>query len=402
MSRIISTLILLVGLATSLTVNAQNMRQAQRHDSIADVFIADQKYEQAITTLYRVLECLEAPNPDSLYIAALVKMGVCYDKQGIPMKAIESTKRALDYYNVKFPGEDRYKAGLYDRLAIYCHSMRNFREAYDWSQRAVKIYEQVNRPTDEGLTILAHTAMICNAYKLPHEGVRWQEKAVTMAKDLYGGHSDQYLEHLGSLKRLCTASGDQPRADKLSELHSLIARENREGFLPEDADLSTPALCRRHNRDALGCCRWFLKHYLYDPQVKQASSYIIRFCKQSPDVSFYFGPVEKKWQKRTVNGYLIAYMAASAEYALTHPDDPRYCLEQYKFAINALIDYYDENKKQTGSVYAFDHYLKLRERGARFLDEQLEKDFEAYKDYMKKHKDTDIEVEMLSIIGASY
>lgn len=387
---------------TSLNVQAQNLRQAQKHDSIADVFMADAKYEEAITTLYRVLEVLESPKPDSLYIAALVKMGVCYDLQGVQMKAIEETKRALDFYNEKFPAEDLYKAGLYDRMAIYYHTMRNFREAYDWTQRAVNIYQQLSYPTEERVRSLAHTAMICNSYKLPHEGVRWQEKAVDLAKQFYGGHSDQYLEQLGSLKRLCIAAGDKPRADKLGELHALIARENREGFLPEDADLSTPALCRFHNREALGCSRWFLKHYLFDPQVKQASSYIIRFCKKSPDVSFYFGPVEKKWKKHTVTGYLIAYMAASTEYALTHLDEHRYTLEQYKYAINRLIDYYTENKKQTGTVWAFENYLKLREKGGSKLDEQLEKDFNAYKDYMKKHKETDIEVEMLTMIGAQY
>lgn len=400
MNRII--LLLLTVFALNTPAGAQNMRQAQKQDSIADVFIANKKYDDAITVLYRVLEALESPKPDSLYIAALVKMGVCYDLQGIQMKAIESTKRALDFYNDKFPEEDLYKAGLYDRLAIYYHTMRNYREAYDWTLRAVKLYEQLSYPTDDRINSLQHTAMICNAYKLPHEGVRWQEKAADQAKQLYGDHSDQFLDQLGSLKRLCIAAGDKPRADKLGELHALIARENREGFLPEDADLSTPVLCRRHNRDALGCCRWFLKHYMFDPQIKEASSYIIRFCKKSPDVIFYFGPVEKKWRKHTVNGYLIAYMAASAEYALTHLDEPRYSLEQYKYAIKRLIEYYAENKKQTGSVNTFDHYIKLRDRGGKLLDQQLEKDFEEYKEYMKKHHDTEIDVEMLTIIGASY
>lgn len=396
-------LFLLLTLLTSvLAANAQNLRQAQKQDSIADVFMADKKYEQAITVLYRVLENLESPTPDSLYIAALVKMGVCYDLQGLPMKAIESTKRALDYYNAKFAAEDLYKAGLYDRLAMYYHTMRNFREAYQWSQKAVNLYEQQTRPTDEHMIVLAHAATICNAYKLPHEGVRWQEKAVELAGTLHGRHSDEYLEQLGALKRLCIAAGDKDRAEKLSALHAQIARENREGFLPEDADLSTPALCHRHNRDALGCCRWYLKHYLYDPEIKQASSYIIRFCKQSPDVIFYFGPKEKEWQKRTVKGYLIAYMAASAEYGLTHPNEPDYSLAQYKFAIKRLIDYYVENKKQTGSVQAFERYLRLRDRGKNYLDEQLAKDFEDYKDYMKKHHGTEIDVDMLTIIGAEY
>lgn len=395
-------LILLSFLAMTSILPAQNLRQAQKHDSIADVFIADKKYEQAITTLYRVLEVLESPRPDSLYIAALVKMGVCYDLQGIQMKAIESTKRALDCYNTKFPDEDLYKAGLYDRLAMYYHTMRNYREAYDWSQRAVTLYDQQTRPSAERLDVYAHAAMICNAYKLPHEGVRWQEKAVDLAGTLYGKHSDQYMEQLGSLKRLCLAAGDKPRADKLSELHALIARENREGFLPEDADLSSPSLCRLHNRDALGASRWYLKHYLYHPDVKQASSYIIRFCKQSPDVIFYFGPKEKEWQKRTVKGYLIAYMAASIEYALTHQDDLRFSFEQYAFAYRRVLDYYVENKKQTGSVPSFERLLKLRERGKGELEKQLNKNFEEYKEYMKNHHGTEIDVDMLTIISAEY
>lgn len=391
----------LLALLSSITLVAQN-RQAQRLDSIADVFIADQKYEQAITTLYRVMELLESPRPDSLYIASLVKQGICYDRQGIPMKAIESTKRALDIYSVMFQNEDLYKAGLYDYLGIYYHEMRNFREAYEWSQRSVTLYEQLNSSPADRITSFAHAAMICNAYKLPHEGVKWQEKATDLAKRYYGGHSDQYLSQLGDLKRLCIAAGDQHRADLIAELHLAITREVRDGYLPDEADLSTPALCRRHNRDALGASRWLLKHYLYDPQLRVASSYIIRFCKHSPDVIFYFGPVERKWQKHTVTGYLIAYMAASVEYALTHPDDLRYSPNQYKYAVRRLIDYYSENKKQTGTVWAFENYIKLRDRGGDALDRQLDKDFEAYKEDMKKHKGTDIEVENLMVIGASY
>ena len=393
--------LLLITPLLACNILAQN-RQAQRLDSIADVFIADQKYDQAITTLYRVLEVTESAHPDSLYIATWVKMGVCYDKQEIPMKAIEVTKRALDFYKELFPEEDLYKAGLYDRIAIYYHTMRNYREAYDWIQRAVKLYDKDAAPISDRITVLAHTAMICTSYKLPHEGVRWQEKAADLGKKHYGGHSDQYLDLLGDLKRICIANGEQKRANLLAELHAQIARENREGFLPENTDLSTPALCRRHNRDALGACRWLLKHYLFDPDMKQASSYVIRFCKQSPDVIFYFGPVEKKWKKHAVTGYLLAYMAASAEYALTHPDEPRYNFEQYKYAVNRLIDYYTENKKQTGSVGTFENYLKLRERGKDSLDRQLEKDFEEYKDYMKKHKDTDIEVSQLTLLEAGF
>lgn len=381
---------------------AAQRQKAQRIDSVADVLIADQKYDQAITTLYRVLEMLESPRPDSLYIAALVKMGVCYDRQGVQMKAIESTKRALDIYGTMFPDEDLYKAGLYDYLGIYYHTMRNFREAYDWSQCSVSLYEQLASTPSDRINAFAHAAMICNSYKLPHEGVRWQEKAAELAKSHYGGHSDQYLEQLGDLKRLCIANRDQKRADRLGELHAQLAKENREGYLPDDADLSTPALCRRHNRDALGCSRWLLKHYLFDPDMKRATSYVIRFCKQSPDVIFYFGPIEKKWRKHTVNGYLIAYMAASTEFALSHPDEPRYSVEQYKFAYKRLIEYYTQNKKQTGSVGQFDSYIKLRDRGGNQLDLQLEKDFEAYKDYMKSHHGTDIEVDPLTMIGAEY
>lgn len=394
-------LLLLLSLLLTLPAAAQRTK-AQRIDSVADVFIADQKYDQAITTLYHVLEVLESPRPDSLYIAALVKMGVCYDLEGVQMKAIESTKRALDIYGEMFPAEDLYKAGLYDYLGVYYHKMRNYREAYDWSQRSVKLYEQLASSPADRVSAFAHAAAICTAYKLPHEGVRWQEKSAELAKTWYGGHSDQYLEQLGSLKRICVANGEQRRADRIGELHAQIARENREGFLPDDADLSTPALCRRHNRDALGCSRWLLKHYFYDPQMKQASSYIIRYCKQSPDVIFYFGPIEKKWKKHTVTGYLIAYMAASVEYALTHPSEPRYSVEQYKFAYKRLIDYYLENKKQSGSVAQFETYLKLRDKGGNRLDEQLAKDFEEYKDYMATHHGTDIEVENLTMLGAEF
>lgn len=388
----------LIVLCLSMKMQAQSP-QVLRMDSIADVFIADQKYDQALTTLYRELEVLESAHPDSMYIAALIKISQCYEKQGIPMKAIEQTKRALDLYGESHPTDDIVKAQLYDCLSLYYHSMRNFPEAYRWSCRAVALFDQLPCRTDHRIDAFCHASTVAVSYSYFDEAIKWQAKAAELGKNTYGGHSDEYLALLGDLKRRYMAAKDNKHADELATLHLKLTREVRDGFLPPPADLSTPAKCRRHNRDALMCSRWLLKHRLTADSMSQAIRYVIQYCKQTPDVTFYFGPVEKKWTKHANRGYLVAYMAASAEYALTHQDDLRWSLEQYKYAIKRLIDYYEENKKQTGSVWTFENYINLRNKHPMLLEQRLEKDFEDYKTYMRNNKGGSIDVDNLKILG---
>lgn len=388
---------ILIGLSLSFQTKAQSP-QAVRLDSIADVFMADAKYDQALATLYRELEVLESAHPDSLYIAALIKISQCYEKQGIPMKAIEQTKRALDLYGETHSADDIVKARLYDCLSLYYHSMRNFPEAYRWSCRAVALFDQLPCRTDHRIEAYCHASIVAVSYSYFDEAIKWQAKAAELGKKTYGGHSDEYLTLLGDLKRRYMAAKDNKHADELAALHLKLTREVRDGFLPPTADLSTPAKCRRHNRDALMCSRWLLKHRLTADSMTQAIRYVIQYCKQTPDVTFYFGPVEKKWTKRANRGYLVAYMAASAEYALTHQDDLRWSLEQYKFAIKRLIDYYEENKKQTGSVWTFENYINLRNKHPMLLDQRIEQDFEDYKAYMRNNKGGSIDVDNLKIL----
>lgn len=396
--KYLTSLLVILSWTFTLTAHAQN-RQAERMDSIANVFMTDAKYEQALTTLYRELEVLEGSSQtDSLYMAALIKISQCYEKQGIPMKAIEQIKRTLDIYGETHPDEDIVYGRLYDCLAMYYHAMRNYPEAYRWSNRATKLYEQFPSPADQRIEVYCHASLIAVAYSYKDEGVKWQEKAAELGKQYYGGHSDQYLTLLGDLKRRCSTAGQTQRANELAAIHLRLTREVRDGWLPPAADLSTPAKCRRHNREALMCSRWMLKHRLTADSMTQAVRYIVRYCKQTPDVVFYIGPVEKKWTKHANRGYLVAYMATSTEYALTHQGDLRWSLDQYKFAIKRLIDYYKENKKQTGSVWTFESYLKLREKNPALLDERLAKDFEEYKEYMQNRKGGNFDVEDLQIL----
>ena len=385
-------------LSLPMALLAQN-RQAQKLDSIADVFMADHKYDEAITTLYRELNALESSHPDSLYIAALIKIGNCYDLKGVPMKAIESAKRAIDLYSVDHATEDLVHADLYDHIGQYYRTMRNYPEAYRWSQRAVTLYNQLPCPTPTRINGLVHAGFAAKESGRTDEAVTLQQQAAELACQHYGDHSDQYLDQLGTLKRHCMANGDQQRAQQLGDEHLRLTREIRDGILPADVDLSTPALCRRHNREILMCCRWLLKHYVTHPDMPQASNMVIRYCRRSPDATFYYGPVEKKWNKRAVSSYLVAYMAASVEFALTHSGEPHFSLPQYKYAVNKLIDYYIDNKGITGTVWAFESYLKLRNKGGQHLDLQLEKDFEEYKNYMTTRHQGDIEVDNLVMMG---
>ena len=187
---------------------------------------------------------------------------------------------------------------------------------------------------------------------------------------------------------------------KVSDEIRQLKKEIDEGVIPEPTDLSTPALCRRHNLEALLCSRWILGNYLSTEGMKQAADFITQFRRRTPDAAVYIGPAED-WVKRNA-GFYVAYIAASVEYALQHPDEQRFSIEQYKAAMYRLLDYYKENKNFAGEIKRFDTYLELREMKPEELEKRLEKNFEQFTEAMNSKKKGKFDVYDPVLLNFSY
>lgn len=379
-----------------------NVARAVKSDSLANVFIRDAKYDEALKMLNRAVSTLDENHPDSLYIQAFVKMGYCYDRLDNPMKSIEMTKLAIFLRESAGMPENVALANLYDNIALAYHKIDQNREARPWSQKAMAITRQFPKAADAQIRHRSHAVLIAKGLDLLPEAISEQRELIDIVAKAHGKYSELHIESLSTLRSLYSAQGDSTLYNQTSQLIRQLRDEIADGVLPAATDLSTPKLCRQHNQDALLCCRWILGNYVNTEGMKQAVDFLSQFYRHTPDVAIYIGKTENEWSKKLNSVYLMAYIAASCDYALRHPDDLRYSVLQYKYAINKVLDYYEENTKITGTIPTFDSYLRQREHTPEKFDKLLSKNFADFCDSMRSKRPHEFDVEAPTIMSFSY
>lgn len=394
--------IFLLALCSKGAVIAAVNQSALKSDSLANVFIKDGKYEDAIKMLNRTASALDSNHPDSLYIQSFVKMGYCYDRLDNQMKAIEMTKMAIFLHQGAGMPENLYLANLYDNIALAYYKLEQYPTSEEWIVKSLNITEKYPRAVDQLIRQYDHASMIRKALNRMDDAIQHQQKAIALVERRLGRYSESHIEHLTTLRTLYNATGDSARYKETSALIHQLRDDIAEGVIPEPTDLSTPKLCRQHNHDALLCCRWILGNYVNTPGMKDAVNFLTQFYRKTPDVAIYIGKAEDAWIKKLNSVYLMAYIAASCDYALRHPDDLRYSVLQYKYAMNKVLDYYQDNTKITGTIPTFDSYLRQREHTPEKFDKLLSKNFKDYCDQMKSKKPYEFDIEAPTIMTFSY
>lgn len=393
-----------------ISVNAQDSnkrseqnssRQIQQLDSIASSLFANEKYEEALVYLLRENNLLETTPDDERYVQALLKMGMCYEQLNIPFKAIEVNKRAITLYSNKNGQDNIFIANRSNNIAKLYSAMDDNEEALRWIKEALHIAQKIKATNTEQLRYLSTATKINFALGKYKDAINYQ-KAIIEISDMYlDKHHDDYLQMLSTLRSYYSASGETSKHEQVSKQIFQLKKELEIGLIPTATDLSTPALCRKHNTEALLCSRWILGNYLSTTGMKEAADYIIKFRRNTPDVAVYLGPAELKWVKRYA-GFHVAYIAASVEYALTHKEDMRYSVDQYKAAMYRLLDYYKENKSFAGEIKSFDKFLSLKETDPEELNKRLEKNFNDFTEALNSRKNGQFDIEDPVIVNFAY
>lgn len=390
-----------------ITANGQtadpkaNSRQIQQLDSIASSLFVAEKYEEALVYLLRENNLLESTPDDERYIQALLKMGKCYEQLNIPFKSIEVNKRAISLYGSKNGQENLFVATRSNNIANLYSSLGDNEEALRWVKEALYIARKAKASNSEQINFLNTASKVTFALGKYRDAIEYQRAILEVSEKYLDKHHADYVSMLSTLRSYYNAAGDQENHEKVSKEIFRLKKETEDGLIPQPADLSTPALCRRHNTEALLCSRWILNNYLSTTGMKEAADYIVKFRKNSPDVAVYLGPAEMKWVKRYA-GFHVAYIAASVEYALTHREELRFSVDQYKGAMYRLLDYYKENKSFAGEIKSFDKYLSLKEGNPQELDKRLEANFNEFTKAMNSRKNGMFDVEDPVIVNASY
>lgn len=397
-------------LCSGLTAAAQNaedqmsqdlIKQTLQLDSIASSYYVKEDYEEALVYLLRETMLLETTPDAPHYVEALLKMGLCYEKLNIPFKAIEANKRAITLHSNKESAEDLFIANRSNNIANLYLKMEDTEEATRWSREAMRISSKIKPGDGDRMKYLTTAAQVAFAAGKPSNAIEYQKAILDIAEKHVNPHHEDYLNLLTTLRVYYSSLGNDEERDKVSNQIRQLRKELEEGILPNPTELNTPQQCRRHNTEALLCSRWILGNYLSTTGMKQAAEFITKYRRNTPDVAVYLGPTELSWVKKNA-GFHVAYIAASVEYALTHPDEERYSVNQYKAAIYRLLDYYEENKSFAGEIKKLDKYLSMKDTKPEELEKRLEENFKEFTEVMKSRKNGHIDVEDPVLLNFSY
>ena len=356
-------------LLTNMYVVAQEQPQQTDVDRLHSLAakLADQKqYNEAVTLQKRLLETLRQTKPDidSAYIDQMVYLGRYLSRNNQVDEAVDTLKSALKLYAAKYSDADYNYAIYLDNLSLYLESARRLDEAEATSRRAFEVYNNLRRQDFDFSVIAIRLAEICNENGKPQESLTYELLGLSVLKELYGEHSENYLAELPYLEKYYEAAGNQEKAERTKKRIEQLTKEREEGYfdMPKPVEFTTAEICHEHNNDVLRCCVYFLTHRLNAPHMNDVAQYIFKWSVSSADVSIDVGEtIGEVTAKQGNMNYMIAYMAATSYFCLRNQvksvDE-----DAYLKVFDALLEFYEQNKELSGEVDVFENFLKLKEK----------------------------------------
>ena len=365
--------------------NEMTRAQADKLDSITIKLMNQQRYEDAIKAKERELTILKTlyGETDSTYIRQLAFSAKLYYRNKQNKEAVSIVEKAAQLYADNVSNSDDLYAFYLDNLSLYQITIEEYGKAKENCRKALTIYEKLGRKDHDLAVILMHMAESSHYAGETSEAVKYELRALNVLSNVYGKHSDEYLDELPYLQKYYDELGDKKNAEKVEESYNRLQKEKREGYvdLPEPMDFKTEEICREHNDDAMTCIRYYLTHKLRAPQMDEAGQYIIKWSTASGDVKINMG---KEFSSlvgtRKSMPYFVAYLAAYSYYCLAN-NTKELDEQQFVNAINVLLQFYEPNRELTGNVELLDNYLKLQKKGK--LEKELAKVFASQKTEQK-------------------
>ena len=248
-----------------------------------------------------------------------------------------------------------------------------------YSQKSLEIFYRLMPNNIDMAFALSHAAESAFALEMYSDAVLYQDNACQLLSELKGRHSALYLGELDYLVKYCKSADQKEKAAETEQLIEQLKEENKTGYVPMAADLSTPEKCEMHNEDAYYACLYYQHHPLSADSMLLVSKYIFNFVSNSKDVSAIFGVGEEKWvQDEKSYPYLVAYMSGFVTHQLSHPEEKDFSWDAYAYAVACLMSCYSNNHHLTGNIKALDDKLASFKKNRNKYWKGVEKDFQVF------------------------
>jgi tetratricopeptide (TPR) repeat protein len=380
MKQIITILLLTI---MPLGVFSQNKdktyeRQIAKQDSMANLMFLKENFIKSLEIRQKQLDIMKKTTGenDSSYIMHLIQLGNCYYRLEKLDKAIETAQKVIDLYGTSVSNKDKMYALVLDNLAFYQCAANKYKDGMENCKKAIALYEQFQTNDFDMSVILMHMAELYHYTGDNTNAIKYELRGLGILKNLYGEHSQKYLEEVPYLKTYYEDNGDNDKATKLAESLNKLQKEadNGEVDLPEDIKFDNAAKAHAHNYDVQRCIDYFFTHYVFADKIIYAASYILKWSIASDDCNIVEGNATQLKEHEKSMLYFIAYIAGCSEYALKS-GKADFSMETYKYAMKKVLYYYEANKKYTGEVSYLEKYVTTANKNNDKFIKLLEKNY---------------------------
>ncbi|SFG23070.1 lipopolysaccharide assembly protein LapB [Prevotella sp. KH2C16] len=359
-------------------VQAQSAKAAKL-DSIANKLFDEENYGKSLEIRQKHLAALkeEVGEGDSTYIASLIQLGKCYYRTKQLDQALKTAQQVVDLYGKHINTTDKTYAFALDNLALYQSAAEKYPEGLANAQKALAVYQNFHENDRDMAVIQLHVAELAHFSGDNNKAIHHELLALNILKNLYGEHSNQYIEEAEYLCKYYEENGDKAKAKELAERLETLKKETEDGELdlPQPVEFTSAAVAHAHNRDAARCIEYLLNHYITDPKINDAASYIMNWSQATGDSHVVIGENEAKLMNNEKSmAYFVAYIAGCSKYALA-TGKADFSLDTFKDAMVDVLNYYQANKQYTGEVKYLEQYIKAHDKSREKLDALLEKNF---------------------------
>ena len=377
MRKAFLTIIILMALMPA-TAQAQSAKTAKL-DSIANKLFDEENYEKSLEIRQKHLAALkeEVGESDSTYIVKLIQLGKCYYRTKQLDQALKIAQQVVDLYGKYISTADKNYAFALDNLALYQSTAEKYPEGLANAQKALAVYQNFHENDHDMAVIQMHVAELANFSGDTKKAIQHELLALNILKNLYGEHTDNYTKEPEYLCKNKQKNGDKAKAKELSERIETLKKETEAGErdLPQATEFTSAAVAHDHNRDAARCVEYFFNHYITDPKINDAATYIMNWSEATDDSHVVIGENEAKLMGHEKSmAYFVAYIAGCSKYALA-TGEADFSLDTFKEAMVDVLNYYQANKQYTGEVKYLEQYIKAYKKGREKLEALLEKNF---------------------------
>lgn len=365
------TLYLLLSVVSHAAAKDSALETENKKYDTAFKLYSEKEYDKAIDIIDKELKKTEKDTTYHEFTEKfLVLKARCQYRLSKTEQTIKTTCQYIDYHAKHIGTEDFTYACYLDNLSLYLLNTDDTESAKRFNAQAIDIIKKIDDKSPDLAVTYIHGADIYTKLEDYDEVVALMNNALDIFEYNYGKHSERYIDELRFLQKTYERQNNDIKSMQLSGEIAKLAKEAKEGYVPEDIDIKDSIMARDRKEDMRMCCTYYLNHDLKNEKMGDAGGFIMAWAAISDEITVILSDI-------TVSNlfFTIAYTAGYALNALQDLKNNNN-RDNHVHGYIAMLNFYINNKNIVGNIDEYEEYIKLYNKDTDAFLKKLNEDYD--------------------------